>query len=97
MLGVLGKKMREGEGKMMLKIDEITHFLRIVKSQNTIRICVSEAQTSAQPRDFLRTKNLIITTSALRGGIRLSEANGSGVRLQGESRRYHIQQPFFGN
>ena len=43
----------EGEGKMMLKIDEITHFLRIVKSQNTIRICVSEAQTSVQPRDFL--------------------------------------------
>jgi len=35
------------EGKMMLKIDEITHFLRIVKSQNTTRICVSEAPTSA--------------------------------------------------
>ena len=42
----------EGEGKMMLKIDEITHFLRIVKSQNTIRICVSEAQTSVQPYEI---------------------------------------------
>ena len=47
------RKEEEGEGKIMLKIDEITHFLRIVKSQNTIRICVSEAQTSVQPRDFL--------------------------------------------
>ena len=48
-----GEEEEEGEGKMMLKIDEITHFLQIVKSQNTIRICVSEAQTSVQPRDFL--------------------------------------------
>ena len=35
-----GEEEEEGEGKMMLKIDEITHFLRIVKSQNTNRICV---------------------------------------------------------
>ena len=48
-----GEEKEEEEGKMMLKIDEITHFFRIVKSQNTIRICVSEAQTSVQPRDFL--------------------------------------------
>ena len=42
-----------GEGKMMLKIDEITHFLRIVKSQtHHSRICVSEAQTSVQPYEI---------------------------------------------
>ena len=41
------------EGKMMLKIDEITHFLRIVKSQHTIRIYVSEAQTSVHGPDLV--------------------------------------------
>ena len=51
-----GEKLREEEEEeeeeMMLKIDEITHFLRIVKSQNAIRICVSEAQTSVQPYEI---------------------------------------------
>ena len=58
---VLGENLREEEegegkegekGKMMLKIDKITHFPVIEKSLNAIKICVSEAPTTAQSRDF---------------------------------------------
>ena len=43
-----------GEGKMMLKINEITHFLQIDKNpKHHVRICISEAKTSVQPYDIL--------------------------------------------
>ena len=46
-LPFFGKKLLEGEEKILLKIDEIMHFLSIKKSQNVIVICVSKAPTSA--------------------------------------------------